>query len=100
MLLFKPGDEDKFEIITITHPERWHPRKFQTEVYKASTKSKSSNTQQPKMLESPATSHEPSSEAIDPKDTDDFLNSMTYEEMTGQHSFNCEYAGYPSSFND
>ena len=25
---------------------------------------------------------------------------MTYEEMTGQHSFNCEYAGYPSSFND
>ena len=25
---------------------------------------------------------------------------MTYEELTGQHNFNCEHAGYPSFFND
>ena len=83
LLPIEPGDEDKFEIITITHPERWHPRKFQTEVYKASTESKSdpmsSDTQETKKIKFSAISFEPSPEALNPKDTTDLLYSMTYE---------------------
>ena len=33
------------------------------------------------------------------KDTTNLLDAMTYEELTGQHNFNCEHAGYPHFLN-
>ena len=36
ILPIEKGDEDKYDIITITNPERWNPHKFQNATYHAS----------------------------------------------------------------
>ena len=92
ILPMEDGDEDKYETFTITSPEKWNPHKFQNATYHASTISdadtKGSNTP----TETPPT-------PLNPVTSSKLLNAMTYEELTGQHKFNCEHAGYPAYLN-
>ena len=51
ILPLEPGDEDIYDIITITNPERWHPHKFQFDTYHTSTGPTSSDTKDFKILD-------------------------------------------------
>ena len=70
ILPFEKEDEDKYGIITITNPERWHPHKFQTVINHAS-KDMTACTK------GSINSEVASSTPLKPKNTSNLLDSMT-----------------------
>lgn len=87
------GDDDRYDIITITSSEKWVPHKFQTDKYPTNDLV----TIDTSIMKE--TNDNMSSALLSPKSTTNLLNAMSYEELTSQHNFNCESAGYPHFLN-
>ena len=97
ILPIEEGDEEKYDIFTITSPERWYPHKFQSLSYHTSLSHE--NSDDPK-FESEDQTQTPSSSLGPQNSTSSLLNSMTYEELTGQHHLDYDFMDNPSFFNE
>ena len=108
ILPIEPGDEDRYDIITITSPETWTPFRFQGKTMALhTTYQKCTNSFDPsdtllEMGELPAIDAPIKEEDVFhdclPVDNPHFImHQLTYDEITGKHKVNPHTLGYPSS---
>ena len=93
ILPIEEGDEDRYDVITITSPERWIPNRFRGDTVSVQTATSDCDTSDPwYSCDSPTP-------LFISQESTKLLGNMTTEELVGQHRFNCEHAGYPSYLN-
>ena len=104
------GDEDKYDIITITSTDEWTPYRFQgkhTMMHaNTNTEPKSYDPSDTLLemgelpcIEAPKPDEDLFYDCIPPSDPNFILNQLSYEETTGKHHVPPSTLGYPHSYN-